>query len=69
MSATFKKAQKAARRSHKERHQPAARQRLGLLEKHKDYVLRARYAYVLSLMAMAGFSVILFSHSFENRTT
>eukprot|EP01134_Creolimax_fragrantissima_P001381 CFRG1381T1 len=39
---TFKKAQKAFRRSHKERHQPMKRQKLGLLEKHKDYVLRAK---------------------------
>ncbi|KNC82170.1 hypothetical protein SARC_05551, partial [Sphaeroforma arctica JP610] len=39
---TFKKAQKAFRRSHKERHQPRKRQKLGLLEKHKDYVLRAK---------------------------
>lgn len=32
----------APSRTYQERHQPASRERFGLLEKHKDYVLRAR---------------------------
>ncbi len=41
MSATaFKNA--VQRRAHSERHQPAARAHLGLLEKHKDYSQRAQ---------------------------
>merc|ERR1739838_132313 len=41
MSSTFKKSQKAAARPHRERAQPGFRKHLGLLEKKKDYKLRA----------------------------
>ncbi|KAI9222255.1 small-subunit processome [Blastocladiella britannica] len=73
MSSSLRKI--APRRTHKERAQPSSRAKFGLLEKHKDYVLRARNFHtkekrILSLQAKArARNPDEFYHAMENAKT